>query len=240
MSHAEDSHPVEFKRRFQFPTRYRVLARLPYGRGLTDKPVDEFNYDEGVDGTDHEKYAWMNSAWAFGARITNAFAKDGWFMRSRGVEGGGQVEGLPLHVFNEAGGKTAKCPTEVLIPDRREAELSGLGFLPLLHYKDSDKAVFIGTQTSQKPKKYFDNAANANAELSTKLNYMLCVSRFAHYLKAMARDKLGSFAERGEMDDGLFGRHREGEIGHDSSVKRGSLDKMQGECPNEMPNQGAV
>ncbi len=181
-------------------TMPRVLGRLPYGTGLTDKPVEEFRYEEGIDGTDHNKYLWMNSAWAFAARTTAAFAKDGWFMRTRGVEGGGQVEGLPLHVFEEAGGKTAKCPTEVLIPDRREAELSGLGFLPLLHYKDTDKAVFIGTQTAQKPKKYFDATANANAELSTKLNYMLCVSRFAHYLKAMARDKVGSFAERGEME----------------------------------------
>jgi type VI secretion system protein ImpC len=181
-------------------TMPRVLARLPYGRGASDKSVDEFHYEEGIDGTDHDKYTWMNSAWAFGARITDAFAKDGWFMRTRGVEGGGQVEGLPLHVFKEAGGKVAKCPSEVLIPDRREAELSNLGFLPLVHYKDSDKAVFIGTQTAQKAKKYFDNAANANAELSTKLNYMLCVSRFAHYLKAMARDKIGSFAERSEME----------------------------------------
>ena len=181
-------------------TMPRVLGRLPYGTGLTDKPVEEFRYEEGIDGTDHNKYLWMNSAWAFAARTTAAFAKDGWFMRTRGVEGGGQVEGLPLHVFEEAGGKTAKCPSEVLIPDRREAELSGLGFLPLLHYKDTDKAVFIGTQTAQKPKKYFDASANANAELSTKLNYMLCVSRFAHYLKAMARDKVGSFAERGEME----------------------------------------
>ena len=133
-------------------------------------------------------------------RMTNAFANDGWFMRTRGVEGGGQVEGLPLHIFEQAGGKTAKCPTEVLIPDRREAELSKLGFLPLLHYKDTDKAVFLGSQSTQKPKVYFANDATANAELSTKLNYMLCVSRFAHYLKAMARDKIGSFAERGDME----------------------------------------
>lgn len=181
-------------------TMPRVLGRLPYGTGLTDKPVEEFRYEEGIDGTDHNKYLWMSSAWAYAARATAAFAKDGWFMRTRGVEGGGQVDGLPLHVFDEAGGKTAKCPTEVLIPDRREAELSGLGFLALLHYKDTDKAVFIGTQTTQKPKKYFDPIANANAELSTKLNYMLCVSRFAHYLKAMARDKVGSFAERSEME----------------------------------------
>ena len=181
----------------------RVLGRLPYGSGLTDKPVEEFNFEEGIDGSEHSKYLWMNSAWALAARMTAAFANDGWFMRTRGVEGGGQVENLPLHVFTQAGGKTAKCPTEVLIPDRREAELSHLGFLPLLHYKDSDKAVFLGSQTTQKPKDYFDASAKANAELSTKLNYMLCVSRFAHYLKAMARDKVGSFAEREEMETWL-------------------------------------
>ncbi|OWK45228.1 type VI secretion system contractile sheath large subunit [Fimbriiglobus ruber] len=181
-------------------TMPRVLARLPYGTGLADRKIDQFKYEEKVDGTDHSKYLWMSSAWALAARFTAAFAKDGRFMRTRGVQGGGQVEGLPLHTFTQAGGKTAKCPTEVLIPDRREAELSGLGFLPLLHYEDTDKAVFIGTQTANKPKTYFDHGANANAELSTKLNYMLCVSRFAHYLKAMARDKVGSFAERGEME----------------------------------------
>ncbi len=184
-------------------TMPRVLGRLPYGQGATDKAVEEFNYNEAIDGTDHNKYLWMNSAWALAARMTNAFSMDGWFMRSRGVEGGGQVMNLPLHVFNDAGGKTAKCPTESLIPDRREAELSGLGFLPLLHYKDTDKAVFIGSQSSQKPKTYFDPGANANAELSTKLNYMLCVSRFAHYLKVMARDKVGAFAERDSMEGWL-------------------------------------
>jgi type VI secretion system protein ImpC len=178
----------------------RVLARLPYGSGNAEKPIDEFRYEEGVDGSDHSRYTWMNAAWAYAARVTDAFAKDGWFMKTRGMEGGGVVEGLPLHVFTQAGGKTAKCPTEVLIPDRRENELSELGFLPVLHYKDSDKAVFMGTQTCQKPQKYHDPAANANAELSTKLNYMLCVSRFAHYLKVIARDKVGSFAERDEME----------------------------------------
>jgi type VI secretion system protein ImpC len=181
-------------------TMPRVLARLPYGSGDAERKIEEFHFEEGVDGTSHEKYLWMNSAWALAARVTDAYAKDGWFMRTRGVEGGGQVEGLPLHIFTQAGGKTAKCPTEVLIPDRRENELSELGFLPLLHYKDSDKAVFMGSQTTQKPKKYFDDAANANAQLSTKLNYMLCVSRFAHYLKVMARDKVGSFAERADME----------------------------------------
>jgi type VI secretion system protein ImpC len=181
----------------------RVLSRLPYGSGDAERRIEEFNYEEQVDGTDHSKYTWMNSGWAYAARVTDAFAKDGWFMRTRGVEGGGLAQGLPLHVFQQAGGKVAKCPTEVLIPDRREAELSDLGFLPLLHYKDTDKAVFIGTQTANKPKKYFDHSANANAELSTKLNYMMCCSRFAHYLKVMARDKTGSMMERKQVEDWL-------------------------------------
>jgi type VI secretion system protein ImpC len=184
-------------------TMPRVLGRLPYGSGDAERRIEEFNYEENVDGTDHEKYLWMNSAWAYAARVTDAFARDGWFMRTRGVEGGGTVQGLPLHIFEQAGGKVAKCPTEVLIPDRREAELSDLGFLPLLHYKDTDKAVFIGSQTVNKPKKFFDHAASANAELSTKLNYMMCVSRFAHYLKAMARDKVGSMMERSDIENWL-------------------------------------
>jgi type VI secretion system protein ImpC len=138
----------------------------------------------------------MGAAWAYGARITDAFAQDGWFARSRGVEGGGKVEGLPVHTFPTDDGDVAmKCPTEIAITDRREFELSNLGFLPLIHAKGQDFAVFMGTQSTQKPKTYFDPAANANAELSTKLNYLLCVSRFAHYLKVMARDKIGSFME---------------------------------------------
>lgn len=170
----------------------RVLARLPYGPDT--KPIEEFNYVERVD-EDHEKYLWMNAAWAYAARTTDAFAKDGWFMRTRGVEGGGKVEGLPVHVFEEDGGRTMKCPTEVLIPDRRENELSELGFMPLLHCKNTDFAAFLGSQSAQRPKKYFDTAANANAEMSTKFNYLMCVSRFAHYLKVMARDKVGSMME---------------------------------------------
>jgi type VI secretion system protein ImpC len=171
----------------------RVLARLPYGAAT--KPVEEFNYEEAVDGTDHSKYQWMNAAWAYAARVTNAFAHDGWFMRTRGVEGGGMVEGLPVHTFTEDGGRTMKCPTEVLIPDRREGELSDLGFMPLLHCKNTDFAAFLGAQSCQRPKKYFAADANANAELSAKFNYMMCVSRFAHYLKVIARDKIGSFME---------------------------------------------
>lgn len=179
--------------RFVALTLPRVLARLPYGANT--KPVKAFNFEEAVDGKDHSKYLWMSAAWAYAARVTDAFAQDGWFMRTRGVEGGGIVKGLPVHIVDDGGGKTMKCPTEVPIPDRREMELSNLGFLPLLHYRDTDNAVFIGAQSCQKPAKYNKDSANANAQLSTKINYMLCVSRFAHFLKVMGRDKLGSFAE---------------------------------------------
>lgn len=171
-----------------------VLGRLPYGQEF--KRVDEFNFEEFVDGKDHDKYLWMNAAWAYAARITDAYAKYGWMARTRGVEGGGKVEGLPVHTFPTDDGDVAmKCPTEIAISDRREFELSNLGFLPLLHSKNRDFAVFMGAQSAQKPKTYFDPAANANAELSAKFNYILCVSRFAHYLKVMARDKIGSFME---------------------------------------------
>ena len=183
-------------------TMPRVLARLPYGSNTT--PVEEFNYEERVDGTDNDKYQWMNSSWAYAARVTDAFSKDGWFMRTRGVEGGGKVEGLPVHTFPTDDGDVAmKTPTEIAISDRREFELSNLGFMPLLHSKNRDFAVFMGSQSCQKPKTYFDPAANANAELSTKTNYLLSVSRFAHYLKVMARDKIGSFMETGDCEKWL-------------------------------------
>ncbi|MGL4551510.1 MAG: type VI secretion system contractile sheath large subunit [Gemmataceae bacterium] len=172
----------------------RVLSRLPYGDNF--KKVAEFNFEETVDGTNHDKYGWMGAAWAYAARITDAYSKDGWFARTRGVEGGGKVEGLPVHTFPTDDGDVAmKCPTEIAITDRREFELSNLGFLPLIHAKGKDFAVFMGTQSCQKAKTYFDPAANANAELSTKLNYLMCTARFAHYLKVMARDKIGSFME---------------------------------------------
>jgi type VI secretion system protein ImpC len=178
-------------------TMPRVLSRLPYGSNF--KRVDDFNFEEDVDGTHHDKYLWMNAAWAYATRITDAFAKYGWLARTRGVEGGGKVEGLPVHTFPTDDGDVAmKCPTEIAISDRREFELSNLGFMPLLHSKSRDFAVFMGAQSCQKPKTYFDPAANANAELSAKFNLLLCTSRFAHYLKVMARDKIGSFMEVGE------------------------------------------
>ncbi len=179
-------------------TMPRVLARLPYGKET--KPVEEFNYEEDVDGKDHHKYLWMNSAWAYAARITDAMAKYGWPLKSRGVEAGGKVEGLPAHVFQTMEGDIAlKCPTEIAIPDSRELELSNQGFLPLVHCKDRDFAVFMGAQSCQKPKQYFDADANASAELSAKINYIMCVSRFAHYFKVIVRDKIGGFAEAADL-----------------------------------------
>lgn len=176
-------------------TMPRTLARTPYGADF--KKVDEFNFEEFVDGKTHDKYLWMNAAWAYAARITSAFAEHGWVARTRGVKGGGKVENLPFHSFNTDDGDIAmKCPTEVAISDRRENELSGLGFLPLLWCKDSDFAAFLGAQSTQKPKKYSSNPdANASAELSAKFNLILNTSRFAHYLKVMVRDNIGSFRE---------------------------------------------
>jgi len=176
-----------------------ILMRMPYGRaGAT---VDGFNYEEGVDGTDHSKYLWGNAAYALGARLTTAFAHYGWCAAIRGVEGGGLVEGLPTHNFTTDDGDIAlKCPTESPITDRREKELADLGFVPLVHCKNTDYAAFFSVQSAQKAKLYDKDAANANARLSTQLPYILAVSRFAHYLKAMMRDKIGSFMSRKECE----------------------------------------
>jgi type VI secretion system protein ImpC len=176
-----------------------TLARLPYGKETV--PVEAFNYEEDVDGTDHSKYLWTNAAYALGTRLTDSFAKCGWLATIRGTEGGGLVEGLPTHTFATDDGEVAlKCPTEIAITDRREKELSDLGLIPLCHYKGTDYAVFFATQSCQKPKVYDRDDANANARLSTMLQYILCTSRFAHYLKVMARDKIGSFMERNECE----------------------------------------
>lgn len=175
----------------------RTLARLPYGPETV--PVESFNFVEEVDGRDHSKYLWSNAAYSLGVRMTDAFAKFGWCAAIRGVEGGGLVEGLPTHTFATDEGEVAlKCPTEIAITDRREKELADLGFIPLVHEKGNDKAAFFSTQTAQRAKKYDTDAANANARLSTQLQYIMAVSRFAHYLKAIMRDKIGSFMTRGE------------------------------------------
>ena len=160
-----------------------ILMRLPYGPDTV--PVQSFNFKEDVDGKDHAKYLWGNAAYALGTRMTDAFAKHGWCAAIRGVEGGGLVEGLPTHTFSTDEGEIAlKCPTEIAITDRREKELSDLGFIPLVHCKGTDYAAFFGTQSCQKAKLYDKDAANANARLSTQLQYIMAISRFAHYLKA--------------------------------------------------------
>jgi type VI secretion system protein ImpC len=179
-----------------------ILMRLPYGR--ENQPIDAFDYEEGVDGTDHSKYLWSNAAYALGSRITDAFAKYGWCAAIRGVEGGGLVQGLPVHTFKTDEGEVAlKCPTEIAITDRREKEFADLGFIPLVHCKGTDYAAFFSTQTANKPKKFDTDAANANARLSSQLQYILAVSRFAHYLKAIMRDKIGSFMTRKNCQDFL-------------------------------------
>ncbi|HEY4360167.1 MAG TPA: type VI secretion system contractile sheath large subunit [Bryobacteraceae bacterium] len=177
----------------------RVLSRLPYGRAT--KTIEAFSYEENVDGTDHSKYLWSNAAYALGARLTTAFALYGWCAAIRGVEGGGLVEGLPVHNFyTDEGDVALKCPTEVPITDRREKELADQGFVPLVHCKGTDYAAFFSVQSTQKAKIYDKDAANANARLSTQLPYIFAVSRFAHYLKAMMRDKLGSFMSRTDCE----------------------------------------
>ncbi|MGQ4660624.1 type VI secretion system contractile sheath large subunit [Lysobacter sp. F6437] len=181
----------------------RFLGRLPYNPkdGTT---VEGFNYVEDVDGNDHSSYLWCNTAYAFGARLTKAFEDFGWCAAIRGVEGGGLVEELPTHTFRTDDGEVAlKCPTEVAITDRREKELSDLGFIPLVHCKNTDYAAFFGAQSAQKSKKYNTDAANANASLSAQLQYIFAVSRVAHYLKAMMREKIGSFASAGNVEDFL-------------------------------------
>jgi type VI secretion system protein ImpC len=172
-----------------------ILMRLPYGPNT--KPTEGVNFVENVDGSDHGKYLWGNAAYALGQRITNAFALYGWCGAIRGVEGGGLVEGLPTHTFKTDQGDIAlKCPTEIAITDRREKELNDLGFVALCHGKGSGNAVFFGGATAQKPKAYVEDNANANARISAMLPYVLAASRFAHYLKVIMRDKIGSFATR--------------------------------------------
>ena len=181
----------------------RFLGRLPYNP-KDGTAVDTFNFVEEVDGTDHEKYLWCNAAYAFASKLTKAFEDFGWCAAIRGVEGGGLVEDLPTHTFKTDEGEVSlKCPTEISITDRREKEMSDLGFIPLVHCKDTDYAAFFGAQSAQKPKKYNTDSATANAVLSAQLQYIFAVSRIAHYMKSMMRDKIGSFAAASNVEDFL-------------------------------------
>jgi type VI secretion system protein ImpC len=180
-------------------TMPRFLSRLPYGAKTV--PLEEFDFEEDTEGADHNKYVWSNAAFSMGVNITRAFKLYGWCARIRGAESGGMAEGLPVHTFpTDDGGVDMKCPTEIAITDRREAELAKNGFMPLSHYKNTDYAVFMGAQSLQKPAVYDDPDATANANLSARLPYLFATCRFAHYLKCMVRDKIGSFKEREDME----------------------------------------
>ena len=179
-------------------TMPRFLGRIPYGSKTN--PCEEFDFEEETGGGDHSKYLWVNSAYAMGTNINRSFKEFGWCARIRGVESGGMVEGLPCHTFpTDDGGVDMKCPTEIGITDRREAELAKNGMMPLSHWKNEDYACFIGAQSLQKPTEYDDADATANAKLAARLPYLFSTCRFAHYLKCIVRDKIGSFKERDDM-----------------------------------------
>jgi type VI secretion system protein ImpC len=195
--------------RFVALTMPRVLARLPYG--ASTKPIEEFQFEEVALGKNgepipvpHEKYCWMNSSYALGARLTDAFFWHGWPTAIRGPEGGGKVEDLPAHIVQTPEGDyDMKCPTEILIDDRREYEISNQGFIAISHFKNTDYAVFFGGQTTQKPVKYDVDDATANARICARLPYILAVSRFSHYLKILGRQWVGSFKERADVESRL-------------------------------------
>ncbi|MDR6853746.1 type VI secretion system contractile sheath large subunit [Variovorax guangxiensis] len=177
----------------------RFLARTPYG--AKTNPVEEFDFEEDVSGADHSKYSWANAAYAMATNINRSYKLYGWGSRIRGIESGGAVENLPLHTFpSDDGGVDQKCPTEIAISDRREAELSKAGLLSLIHRKNSDFAAFIGAQSLHKPAEYDDPDATANANLAARLPYLFACNRFAHYLKCIVRDKVGSFKEKADME----------------------------------------
>jgi type VI secretion system protein ImpC len=202
----------------------RFLARLPYG-SKTD-PVEEFDFEEDTGSADHSKYTWANSAYAMAININRSFKLYGWCSRIRGIESGGSVEGLPTHTFpTDDGGVDMKCPTEIAISDRREAELAKNGFMPLIHKKNSDFAAFIGAQSLHKPAEYDDPDATANANLAARLPYLFATCRFAHYLKCIVRDKIGSFKERADMERWLndwIMQYVDGDPAHSSEETKAS------------------
>lgn len=180
----------------------RYLARLPYG--AKSNPTEGFDFEEDVASAAHDKYCWGNAAYLMATNINRSFKEYGWCARIRGTESGGVVESLPCHTFpTDDGGVDMKCPTEIAITDRREAELAKNGFMPLSHYKNTDYAVFMGAQSLQQPQEFTDKDATANASLSARMPYMFSICRFAHFLKCMVRDKIGSFKEKSDMQTWL-------------------------------------
>ncbi|CAM4084189.1 type VI secretion system contractile sheath large subunit [Roseateles saccharophilus] len=202
----------------------RFLARQPYG--ARSAPVEEFNFEEDTGAADHSKYTWANAAYAMAVNINRSFKEYGWCSRIRGIESGGAVEGLPTHSFpTDDGGVDMKCPTEIAISDRREAELAKAGFMPLVHRKNSDFAAFIGAQSLHQPAEYDDPDATANANLAARLPYLFATCRFAHYLKCIVRDKVGSFKERDEMNRWLqdwIMQYVDGDPAHSSESTKAS------------------
>jgi len=180
-------------------TMPRFLARQPYG--AKSNPVEEFDFEEDTSAPGSKNYTWANSSYAMAVNINRSFKEYGWCSRIRGIESGGAVEGLPVHAFpTDDGGVDMQCPTEIAISDRREAELAANGFMPLVHKKNTDFAAFIGAQSLHKPAEYDDPDASANAALAARLPYLFATCRFAHYLKCIVRDKIGSFKERDDME----------------------------------------
>ncbi len=203
----------------------RFLARLPYGAKTS--PIDEFDFEEETAGADSSRYTWANSAYAMAMNINRSFKLYGWCSRIRGVESGGAVEELPTHTFpTDDGGVDMKCPTEIAISDRREAELAKNGFMPLIHKKNTDFAAFIGAQSLQKPAEYDDPDATANANLAARFPYLFATCRFAHYLKCIVRDKVGSFKEREDMERWLNNwilNYVDGDPAHSSEETKAKL-----------------
>jgi type VI secretion system protein ImpC len=202
----------------------RFLSRLPYG--AKTNPVDAFNFEEDTGSADHSKYTWANAAYAMATNINRSFKEYGWCTRIRGIESGGSVMNLPTHTFpTDDGGVDMKCPTEIAIEDRREAELAQNGFMPLVHRKNSDFAAFIGAQSLHKPAEYDDADATANARLAARLPYLFATCRFAHYLKCIVRDKIGSFKERDEVQRWLstwIMQYVDGDPAHSSESTKAS------------------
>ncbi len=218
---AELANPRDLSRIFQTPeyaawramreaedSRYiglcmpRMLSRLPYG-WRTD-PLDDFAFEEDVEGADPSRFAWANAAFAMGANVARSFAMYGWCTRINGIQSGGIVEDLPMLHFDTADGNVdTRCCTEITLNERREAELSRLGLMPLLHRKNSDQAAFISANSLQKPQEYADPSATANAILSSRLPHLLACCRFAHYLKCMVRDKVGGTKSRKQLESWL-------------------------------------
>jgi len=179
-------------------TMPRFLGRMPYG--ANSNPVEEFAFEEDVGNAESENFSWVNAAYGMATNINRSFKEYGWCSRIRGVESGGTVANLPTHTFpTDDGGVDMKCPTEIAIADRREAELAASGLMPLIHRKNTDMAAFIGAQSMHKPQEYDDADATANANLAARLPYLFATCRFAHYLKCMVRDKVGSYKSRDDM-----------------------------------------